>query len=284
MNVTGATRLFGLVGHPVRHSLSPAMHNRLFAALGIDAVYVAFDVAPDRAGAVADAIRTLDVHGCNLTVPFKGAVFGHLDRVTRAAEEALAANVIIQHHGFLTGYNTDGEGFVRSYEEELGPLPAGCRAVVLGSGGAGRAIAAALADRGAERIVLLNRSVEQAEDAAAHLRRYFPGVHLEAGPLTRTGFVHAARGAHLAVNCTAGPARAMIEAMPVPEALPRTAPWCDINYWMPAPPHVAALRAEGRPTLEGLGMLVHQGALSFELFTGLPVGTPMLRALLTDGV
>jgi shikimate dehydrogenase len=76
----------------------------------------------------------------------------------------------------------------------------------------------------------------------------------------------------------------MIEAMPVPEALPRTAPWCDINYWMPAPPHVAALRAEGRPTLEGLGMLVHQGALSFELFTGLPVGTPMLRALLTDGV
>ncbi|RME28554.1 MAG: shikimate dehydrogenase, partial [Deltaproteobacteria bacterium] len=108
--ISARTRVFGLVGHPVRHSLSPAMYNELFQRYGLDAVYVAFDVDPTRAEAVADAVRTLGLVGVNLTVPFKERVLPALDHMTVAAEEAGAVNVVIHVGGTLTGYNTDGEG------------------------------------------------------------------------------------------------------------------------------------------------------------------------------
>ena len=119
--VSGATRVYGLIGHPVRHSLSPGMYNTLFARFDIDAVYVAMDVHPADAHKVADAVRALNVVGVNLTVPFKEAVIPHLDRLTVAAEEAGAVNVVTAVDGTLTGYNTDGEGFIRSLAEEGGP-------------------------------------------------------------------------------------------------------------------------------------------------------------------
>ena len=143
--ISGRTRIYGLVGHPVRHSLSPAMHNALFGKLSLDAVYLAFDVDPRRAEGVTDAIRTLDLVGVNLTVPFKERVLPPLDHVTIAAEEAGAVNVVINVDGWLTGYNTDGEGLLGALAEEHGFNAKAQRCVVLGAGGAGRAVASALA-------------------------------------------------------------------------------------------------------------------------------------------
>lgn len=274
LSVTGKTRVYGLIGHPVRHSLSPAMYNSLFARYGIDAVYVALDVHPDDADQVVDAIRTLDLVGVNLTVPFKERVLPHLDRCTVAAQEAGAVNVITAVEGTLTGYNTDGEGFVRSLPEADGPVIDGCAAVVLGAGGAARAVASTLIDRGAARVTILNRTLARAEAAAASL-----AGDVSAGPLSPAGFEAAAAGASLVINCTSGPASGLIGSLD-PGLLGPSSTWVDINYWMPDPPLRAACGAAGVRFIEGMGMLAHQGALAFELFTGHPVsGAEILETL-----
>ena len=270
--ISGHTRVFGLIGHPVRHSLSPRLHSALFKRLGLDAVYVAFDVHPDRAAGVSDAIRTLDLAGVNLTAPFKERVLPHLDRLTIAAEEAGAVNVVINVGGHLTGYNTDGEGLILSLEEDLGRRPAGARCAVLGAGGAGRAVAASL---GARRVVILNRTEARAREACAHLARRMPGVPFESGPLNPAAFDALAPRLDLVFNCLGPGAERTVEAFPV-AGLPPSAAWCDINYWMDEPPRMAACAARGLSTLDGLGMLLHQGALSFELFTGHPIGPDLL--------
>ncbi|MGB0638736.1 MAG: shikimate dehydrogenase family protein, partial [Myxococcota bacterium] len=161
--ISGHTRVFGLIGHPVRHSLSPSMYNSLFARFGIDAVYLAFDVNPDQAIKVTESIRVLGLVGVNLTVPFKEQIVADLDHMTIAAKEAGAVNVVTHIDGQLTGYNTDGEGFIRSLKEEEGPSPEGIHAVILGAGGAGRAIASALLDHGASKITMMNRSLVRAQ-------------------------------------------------------------------------------------------------------------------------
>lgn len=275
MSITGRTAVFGLVGHPVRHSLSPALHNALFAAHAIDAVYVAFDVRPERGVDLAAALRTLELRGVNLTVPFKQTIVPHLDHRTRAVEEAGAANVVIQVDGELTGYNTDGEGFCRGFEEEFGSL-AGRAALVLGSGGAARAVAAGVADRGAAQVTFLNRTVTAAQDAADALTRWFPRASFHADALTASAFLQNGRP-DVVINALAGGAEAAVEALPI-ETLPDHAVWCDINYWMPTPPGLDRCRARGLKIQEGLPMLVHQGALSFELFTGVPVDPAHIRA------
>lgn len=274
--ISGRTRIYGLVGHPVRHSLSPAMHNALFARLGLDAVYLAFDVDPRRADGVTDAIRTLDLVGVNLTVPFKERVLPHLDHVTIAAEEAGAVNVVINVDGWLTGYNTDGEGLLGALAEEHSFHAKGRRCVVLGAGGAGRAVASALAAAGAQEVALLNRDLARAERAAAQLGERHPRCALHGAPLHPGWFGELAERADLVVNCLGAGTEALVESLPI-APLPSTAIWCDINYWMSAPPRLSACAARGLRTSGGLGMLVHQGALSFELFTGYPIAASELR-------
>ncbi len=272
------TRLYGLIGHPVRHSLSPAMYNELFQRYGQDAVYLAFDVDPGRAGRVAEAVRTLDLAGVNLTVPFKEAVLPELDRMTVAAEEAGAVNVLTQKGGVLMGFNTDGEGLVRHLEEHGVPIE-GRRALILGAGGTGRAVASALLDRDAAGVVLLNRTVQRAEAAVGALSRRFGHVLLDAAPLSPAAFASYAPQADLVVHCTAGGGAELVASLD-PSLLPGSATWIDVNYWMPDPPQQAACDALGIRFHTGLGMLVHQAALAFELFTGNPVEAEDLARIL----
>ena len=277
--ISAHTRLFGLVGHPVRHSLSPPMYNELFRRLGIDAVYVAFDVHPERADSVADAVRTLDLVGVNLTVPFKERVVPFLDHLTVAAEEAGAVNTVISVEGFLTGYNTDGEGLVRSLGHGVGAWLPRTRAVVLGAGGTGRAVASALLDRGVPEIVLLNRSLDRAEAAGHRLRERFPRAQVWTGRLEPGVFARLAGGASLVVNCTAGPGWQEVAALD-PAVLAPESTWIDANYWMREPPLAEACEAVGHRFVTGHQMLMHQGALAFELFTGHPVEVDEIRGIL----
>lgn len=275
--ISARTRVFGLIGHPVRHSLSPEMYNELFRRYGLDAVYVAFDVSPDRAERVADAVRTLDLVGINLTVPFKELVLPELDHMTVAAQEAGAVNVVIHVGGTLTGYNTDGEGLVRYLEANDLPV-AGRRVVILGAGGAGRAVASALLDRGAAAVCLLNRTLSRAIRAVQALENRFGHVDLDARPLTPEAFASVAAQADLVVNCTAGGGKDLVASLDIGPLRPGIT-WVDINYWMDHPPLMDACAAHGVPFHTGLGMLVHQGALAFELFTGHPVEAPVLEAI-----
>ncbi|MED5370977.1 MAG: shikimate dehydrogenase [Myxococcota bacterium] len=274
--ISGHTRVFGLLGHPVRHSLSPEMHTTLFQELGLDAVYVAFDVDPGRAHQVGQAIRTLDLVGVNLTVPFKTAILPQLDHVTQAALEAGAVNVVTQIDGELTGTNTDGIGLVRALVEEHGFQARGSRCTLLGAGGAARAVAAHLASEGAASVTLCNRTRSRAEQACEHLRSFHPSVRFVAAPLS------ALEPSELVVNCLGGGAESTVQALDL-SPLPNHAIWCDINYWMDQPPKLAECAARGLRTSDGLGMLIHQGALSFELFTGHPVDPARIRAFLSKG-
>ncbi len=278
--ISGHTRVFGLIGHPVRHSLSPQMHTTLFGRMGLDAVYLAFDVHPDRSPLVGDAIRTLDLVGVNLTVPFKERVIGQLDHRTQAVEEAGAANVVTNVDGWLTGYNTDGEGLVQSLLDEHGWAPGGRRCLVLGAGGAGRAVAASLAAAGAERVCVLNRTESRARAAVEHLAHFSPRVAFDTAPLTAQAMAWEAPGADLVVNCLGSGAEGAVQAFDV-SRLGADAVWVDINYWMQDPPCKAACAAHGIAFVDGMGMLVHQGALSFELFTGHPIDPAELRGILS---
>ena len=277
--ITGHTQVFGLVGHPVRHSLSPALYNSLFAKFDIDAVYVAFDVNPDEAERVADLVRTMGLVGVNLTVPFKERIIDELDGLTAAAEKSGAVNVVAQIDGSLMGHNTDGEGFIRSLKEEDGPSPADMHALILGAGGAARAVAFSLLDHGASKITFLNRTKSRAVRAADSLKSVFPNSLFDVRSLDSDAFADAAASAQLVVNCTTGPAYDVVADLRLDTLVP-TASWVDINYWMANPPAQSACNERGIRFHDGLGMLAHQGALAFELFTGHPVtGTEVRRFL-----
>ena len=277
--ITGHTRVFGLVGHRARYSLSPEMHNALLARLEIDAVYLLFDANPNKAQALAEAIRVLDLSGVNLTVPFKERIMPWLDHLTVAAREAGAVNLVTQVEGVLTGYNTDGEGLVASVAAEHGFQAVGRVCVVLGAGGAGRAVASSLAAAGAARVVLLNRSEERVQRAVSQLGEHQPDAHFEAGALEPASMERWGPEAGLVVNCLGSGAEGLVESLPI-EVLGPEAIWVDINYWMDEPPRVAACAERGLATSTGIGMLVHQAALSFELFTGHPVDPEELRSVL----
>lgn len=269
--ITGHSATYALLGHPVAHSLSPAMHNAWFAAYGVDAVYVALPVPPS-AGALVDAIRTLGLAGANVTVPHKARVLEALDEVGPVAEACGAVNTIVRRGDRLLGYNTDADGFVRAWEE-AGGLPGGTRAVVLGAGGAGRAVALGLARAGAHRVVLLNRStrsIARLEAAAG------PTTVRIAGFDAWTGLV---RDADVIVNALPAAGRQLVDALDTADLSP-DAWWCDLNYWDSAPPGLARARAQGLRTLTGHGMLLHQGALAFSRFTGIEPDPALTRSLL----
>ena len=280
--ISGRTRVFGLIGHPVRHSLSPTLHTALFSRLGLDAVYLAFDVHPERADRVADAIRTLGLSGVNLTAPFKERVLPHMDRLTIAAEEAGAVNVITNVDGHLTGYNTDGEGLIQDLERRAGWRPGGRVCAVLGAGGAGRAVAVSLAAADAGVVYLFNRTFGKAADACEHMARSMPHITFRPAALYHRSFAEVAGELDLVVNCLGPGAEETVRRFDI-DALPERALWCDINYWMEAPPLLRACRERGLQTLDGLGMLLHQGALSFELFTGHPVAVAELEQIVGEG-
>jgi shikimate dehydrogenase len=257
------------------------MYNALFDRFEIDAVYLAFDVHPDQAHKVADLIRVMDLAGVNLTVPFKETLLPHLNSATAAAREAGAVNVVTQMDGTLMGYNTDGEGFVRSLAEEGGPDPSGIHAIVLGAGGAARAVASGRLDRGAERITFLNRTQSRAEAAALALAHTYEQATVDVAKLSAEDFAAHATSSRLVVNCTSGPAAEVVAGFD-PSALGPSASWVDINYWMDDPPCQGRVTSAGHQFHNGLGMLAHQGALAFELFTGYPATGSELRAFLLE--
>jgi shikimate dehydrogenase len=251
--VGGGTRLAGVIGWPVGHSLSPQMHNAAFAALGMDWVYVAMPVAP---GLVEEALRgmaALGFAGVNVTIPLKQDAAAVCDELSAAALRAGSVNTVVAGEGgVLRGETTDGAGML----DAIGEPPPG-RALVLGAGGAARAAAAALADAGAD-VTVSARRPEQAAALAAEL-----GVRAGAWPATET--------AALIVNATPIGQAGDAAALPVEPAIVAAASMvCDLAYRGDGldTTLVAAARAAGVPTVDGLDVLVGQGARAFRLFTG----------------
>ncbi len=255
-------RRYALLGHPVAHSRSPALHDHWFARHGVAATYVAIDVGPDPAADLADILRREGLSGANLTVPLKEAFLDRVDRLTPLARAARSVNTVWWEGDRLCGDTTDAPGFVDALEA-VAPLDPDRPALVLGAGGAGRAVAAGLAARGVTRITLFNRTPQRATAALAHLAPAFPATRFAAYPL-QSASEHLS-GAGVVAVCVSGPGRAAIRALSI-DALPADARWCDLNYWDPDPPHRVALGARFD---DGRGMLVHQAARAFERWTGI---------------
>lgn len=265
--ITGRTQLVGLLGWPVEHSISPPMHNAAFASCGMDWCYLPFAVPPEALADALRGVRALGLRGVNATVPHKQALLSLVDDLTPEARAIGAVNtILVDDH--LTGHNTDAAGFMRALRG-AGCDPRGCRALVLGAGGAARAIGYGLAQAGA-RLTLLNRTPERAAALAADLQAALPGAVVAHGPLTAAALARLAPGVELVVNTTSVGMWPHTDAAPWPEevAFPPGALLFDLIY-NPAETRLMTMaRAQGARVENGLMMLVHQGAEAFWLWTG----------------
>jgi shikimate dehydrogenase len=261
--ITGNTRAAGVIGTPIRHSLSPAIFNAAFVAAGLDWTYLAFDVPEGAAGLALAGMRALGIDGLSVTMPHKVAVLEGLDELSPDAEALGAVNCISRRGGLLRGDNTDGPGLIDALRLDDGVDVAGLRCAVVGAGGAGRAVARALAAAGASEVMVVNRSTGPAERAVAL-----------AGPTARVARPEEVGDADLVVNATPLGMGIVVtttgepEPLPVdPERLGAGQIVVDLVYHPPVTPLVAAARERGATGVNGLGMLIHQAAHAFRLWT-----------------
>ena len=263
------TLLSGIFGYPIRHSISPAMHNAAFASLDIDAVYSAWETTPDDLAAGVASLRSEDYLGANVTVPHKQAVMVHLDEIDDLATRIGAVNTIVNRDGRLMGSNTDALGFINSLRSEAGVTVAGLEVVLIGAGGAARAAAYALAEGRASALAIANRTVERAESLASELAE--TGILANAFGLHDPDFLSACERADLIVNSTSvgmlhGPAEG---DSPVPAEV--ISPGCvvyDMVYNPPKTPFLLDAERAGAQVIGGLPMLVYQGAAAWSRWTG----------------
>jgi shikimate dehydrogenase len=254
-----------LLGHPVAHSLSPALHNAAFKALRIDANYEAWDVPPEGLDKAVEALRRTDCMGANVTAPHKQAVIAAVDEVSDEVEALGALNTIVNENGRLVGANTDARGLVR-WMRSIHIDAVGTSCVVLGAGGAARATVWALADMGAASILVLNRTPQRAHDVVSSLQPHLPNVNLVWGNLSRAAQPAAAPAA-IVVNATSLGHRGQAPEVHPSCYSPRTAA-IELAYNPPETAFMIAARAAGARADNGLGMLLHQAALAFERWTG----------------
>jgi shikimate dehydrogenase len=265
---TVTTRLVILLGKPLGHSVSPAMHNSAFAELGIDYCYLPVEVTAEDLATVFAGLKRMNVAGGNVTVPHKIRIIELLDRLDPLAESIGAVNTICLEQGQAVGYNTDGYGFLRSLQEVAGISPAGERFFLLGAGGAARAIAMTLAAEGAEAIMISNRSAERAEILAEELNRAIRpcATMVAAEPKAQQA---ALAESTVLINCTSlGMAPAGDTLALDPSLLHPGLTVADIVYNPRRTRLLAAAEKIGCRTVPGLGMLIHQGAAAFTLWTG----------------
>ena len=263
------TQRLGIIGYPIGHSISPIFQQAGLDHLGIDATYEKWEVTPEGVGDFVNGLRAPGTLGINITVPHKQAVIPFLDEVDEWATAAGAVNTIVNRDGRLTGHNTDGPGFLQALLVETGYSPDGTRALILGAGGAARGILLALVRGGVDSLVSANRTFERAETLAQLASEN--GVKSEAIPLAGDALTEAAASANLIVNCTTmgmshGPDE---HGSPISAAqIPATAIVNDVVYTPLLTPILKEAAVAGATSLGGLHMLVYQGVLSFQMWTG----------------
>ena len=268
----GSTRVVGIIGDPVTHSRSPAIHNAGFAALGLDFVYVAFPVPAGRGADALDAVRTLGIAGLNVTMPHKSDVADACDELTAAAATLRSVNTVVNRDGHLVGDSTDGPGFLAALRE-AGVEPAGRRMLVLGAGGAARAIVAALGHEGAAVTVAARRA-----DAGARAAALAPDARV-------VGFGDVDEIVPT-VDCivNATPIGMRGEPPPFDPAGLTAEQFVYDTVYHPSPtPLLAAVADRGIPCAGGLGMLVHQAAAAVRIWTGREPPLGAMSAAATGG-
>jgi len=274
----------GFFGYPVEHSFSPVMHNAAFSFLGLDFIYVPYCVAPEELESAAKAVISLGMVGVNITIPHKEKVCRYLDQITPGAKIAGAINTIVNNKGKLYGYNTDGAGFLRSLKEEANLLPAGKTVLIIGAGGAARSIAVELAMSGARLITIVNRKPER----ALALARLLTGqTSIKQAEIAKTGteVKESVKKADLIIQATPlgmYPNEDVCIDFPF-EYLQPGQVVCDLVYNPIVTKFMENARlAGGVKAINGIGMLLYQGVLAFEYWTGVQAPVEIMRKSLRE--
>jgi shikimate dehydrogenase len=257
----------GIIGYPLGHSVSPAFQQAAFDHLGLDVIYERWATPPENLAARLQQLRQNDHLGANVTVPHKENVLPLLDAIDPLANRIGAVNTIVNRDGRLHGHNTDAEGFLRSLREEAHFDPTAKRILIVGAGGAARAVAFALADAKTARILVANRTQERAQRLVQAV------VSATDAPITSAGLppTNTTEGFDLIVQCTSlgmksGPNDG--QAPPIADLISPDTLVCDLVYNPLETPLLRVARGRGASVLGGLGMLVYQGAAAFNLWTG----------------
>ena len=283
MNLSGNTKPFAVLGHPIGHTLSPVMHNASMQSIGFDGIYLALDVHPDRLMEVLPAMRLMGFGGVNLTVPHKEVAFHGLEKLDESALLFGAANTVEFTDEGIVGHNTDGYGFVKALEEAFGKGVEGDAVFVLGCGGAGRAIALQAAVKGARSIVLADIDADRVRRLNDEIIGLTPNVEV----------VEALCDCEKPTLCKA--CDLVVQASPVgmkegdpsllpPEAFREGQRAFDLIYMYPETAFLSTAREAGAKIANGLGMLLHQGARAFGIWTGTEPDVAAMRQALEEAV
>lgn len=277
--VTGKTGVVCIIGNPIEHSLSPIMQNAAFTAAQLDYVFIPFVVAPEHLAAAVHGLKVLGVRGFNVTIPYKTAILPLLDQLDESAEAAGAVNTVKRMGTSLIGYNTDGDGLVDSLASELGYIPGSDQILVIGAGGAARGAIAALCRSGAEKILVCNRSLQNAQMIKRDMTSRYPkteitvvsqdqlrGEHLNATSLLLNTTSLGMNGEKLAgINLANLPAHAKVY---------------DMVYAKASTPLIIDASALQLKAADGISMLVAQGERAFAIWTGQKPPQGVMRSAL----
>jgi shikimate dehydrogenase len=285
MNISGHTTPFAVLGHPIGHTLSPIMHNRSIAALGMDAIYLAFDAPPDRLMEILPAMRDMGFRGVNLTVPLKEVAFRGVDELDVSSELSGSVNTIeFLDDGRLRGHSTDGYGFVTALKESSGLSLPGQSVFVLGCGGAGRAVAITCADEGASRVVVSDIDAARADKVVEEIQALSDSITVESAGTDTADWATAAARADLVIQATPVGMKPEDAPLLTREAFHKGQMVFDLIYMYPETGIMTEALAAGAKAANGLGMLLHQGARSFEIWTGRTPAIAAMRAALEESV
>jgi len=280
MTISGKTRVCGVIGDPIEHSLSPIMQNAAFQALGLDYVFLAFKVKPACVPDAVNGMRALNIRGLNVTMPHKNRVMASLDRIDLSAQIINSVNTILNKENLLFGFNTDGVGAVKALKENGVELK-GRKVLLLGAGGAARAIAYAMAKE-ADELAVLNRTVKQAQELAKLLEKSV-SKKIAFGSLSPSDIQMNLQDSDVLINATSVGMKPHPEESPIPpKLLRRNLSVMDIVYNPLETKLAKEAKAAGAKVVSGVEMLIYQGAASFEIWTGKSAPVEVMRkAVLT---
>ena len=271
-------KIVGLVGYPLGHSLSPAMQNAAFKALNLDWEYVPFEVLPKDLSEAIRGMRALHIAGFNVTIPHKEAILPMLDEVTQLARIIGAVNTIKNQEGLLVGYNTDGPGFMDSLKDRAKLNPKGKKVVILGAGGAARAVSVMLAEAGIKSLSITDIQEKKAEELISYVSSYFE-IEGESLGANHPRLQAALANADLLVNASPIGMYPKINESPLPDdiKLPENLLVYDLVYNPAETKLIKSAKSFGCKTFSGLDMLIRQGAMAFALWTGLEAPLEVMR-------
>jgi shikimate dehydrogenase len=274
-------KIYGVLGYPAKHSLSPAMHNAAFKALKINAEYKIFEIEPFELNNFLSSLSEKNILGLNVTVPYKEIVMPVLNNISSEAKLIGAVNTIKVDNAKLKGFNTDGEGFLKSLSEDLGFEPKGKNIAMIGAGGAAKAVAVSVSKARPQSVAIYDIDKAKLSALIARLKENFPNVvYKRADSITGLGI----EKCNLLINATPIGMKDTECCLVEEKLLQRNLLVCDLIYNPPETKLLVLAKKVGAQVCNGLGMLLYQGALSFKLWTGKEAPVEIMREALEKEV